>query len=57
MNDTNHNAHSVRISHTDQDMLTIAFPITFSTPTPLEKKALGEELFEILEKLKNSELL
>ena len=57
MIDTNHNSHSIRISHTDQDMLTIAFPITFSTPTPLEKKALGEELFGILEKLKNSELL
>jgi len=57
MNDTKHDAHSVRISHTDQDMLTIAFPIKFSTPTPLEKKALEKELFEILEKLKNSELL
>ena len=57
MMDANYNSHSIRISHTDQDMLTIAFPITFSNPIPLEKNALEEELFDILEKLKNSELL
>ena len=30
----------VRISHTDQDMLTITFQIKFSKPTPLEKTKL-----------------
>ena len=50
-------SHSIGISHTDQDMLTITFPIRFSKPTPLEKTSLMEELFEILEKLKNSDLL
>ena len=49
--------HSVRISHTDQDMLTIAFQIKFSKPTPLEKMSLGEELFDIFETLQKYDLL
>jgi hypothetical protein len=53
----NYEWHSVRISHTDQDMLTIAFQIKFSKPTPLEKISLGEELFDILEILEQSGLL
>lgn len=57
LSESNLKFHSIRISHTDQDMLTITFPIQFSKPTPLEKNSLMDELFEILEKLKNSELL
>jgi hypothetical protein len=38
LSQTNHNTHSIRISHTDQDMLTITFEIKFSKPTPLEKQ-------------------
>ena len=53
----NYDWHSVRISHTDQDMLTIAFQIKFSKPTPLEKISLGEELFGTLEILEQSGLL
>jgi transcription termination factor NusB len=53
----NYDWHSVRISHTDQDMLTIAFQIKFLKPTPLENKALLEELFDTLENLQKSELL
>ena len=34
--DTKIQIHSIRISHTDQDMLTLTFPIIFSKPTPLE---------------------
>ncbi len=49
--------HSVRISHTDQDMLTMAFPIKFSKPTPLNNKALLEESYNVLEKLQKSDLL
>jgi len=49
--------HSVRISHTDQDMLTISFQIKFLKPTPLENKALLEELFDALENLQKFELL
>lgn len=48
--------HSIRISHTDQDMLTISFPIKFSKPTPLEKNQLLEELFPILDSLQKSDL-
>src|SRR5210317_196630 len=40
LSETNHQDHSIRISHTDQDMLTITFPIIFSKPTPLEKTLL-----------------
>ena len=53
----NYEWHSVRISHTDQDMLTIAFQIKFSKPIPLEKTSLGEELFDTLEILEQSGLL
>lgn len=53
----NYEWHSVRISHTDQDMLTIAFQIKFSKPTPLEKTSLGEELFDIFKILQKSDLL
>jgi len=55
--ESKNHSHSIRISHTDQDMLTIAFPITFSKPIPLEKNALEEELFDMLEKLQKSDLL
>lgn len=55
--ETNHQSHSIRISHTDQDMLTITFPMLFSKPTPLEKTLLCEELLETLELLQKSDLL
>ena len=48
---TNNNVHSIRISHTDQDMLTITFPITFSEPTPLEKNEILKEIFPTLDLL------
>jgi hypothetical protein len=57
MSEMKYDWHSVRISHTDQDMLTMAFKIKFSKPTPLENKALLEELFDTLESLQKSELL
>ncbi|HSG83442.1 MAG: hypothetical protein ACE5RS_04650 [Nitrosopumilus sp.] len=57
LSETSHQAHSIRISHTDQDMLTITFPILFSKPTPLEKTLLLEELLDTLELLQKSELL
>lgn len=50
-------SHSIRISHTDQDMLTITFPILFSKPTPLEKKHLMNEILPILNLLQKSGLL
>ncbi|AFS81230.1 hypothetical protein NKOR_06785 [Candidatus Nitrosopumilus koreensis AR1] len=49
--------HSVRISHTDQDMLTITFPILFSQPTSLKKEELVKELFPTLDLLQKRGLL
>ncbi|KEQ56637.1 hypothetical protein AAA799E16_01149 [Marine Group I thaumarchaeote SCGC AAA799-E16] len=49
--------HSVHISHTDQDMLTITFPILFSKPTPLQKEELIKELFPTLDLLQKRDLL
>jgi len=57
LSQTNRNIHSIRISHTDQDMLTITFQMTFSKPTPLEKTKLLEEIFPTLEMLQKSGLL
>ena len=57
LSETNRQAHSIRISHTDQDMLTITFQVKFSKPTPLEKTFLEEELFSTLDLLQKSNLL
>lgn len=57
LSETNCNSHSIRISHTDQDMLTISFPILFSKPTPLENMSLCEELLGTLDMLQKSSLL
>ena len=57
MSQTNRQVHSIRISHTDQDMLTIAFQVRFSKPTPLEKTSLHEELFPTLDMLQKLNLL
>ncbi len=57
LSQTNRQVHSIRISHTDQDMLTITFQIKFSKPTPLEKKQLLDEIFPTLDLLQKSSLL
>ncbi len=57
LSQTNRNVHSIRISHTNQDMLTITFQIKFSKPTPLEKIKLLEEIFPTLDLLQKSGLL
>ncbi len=49
--------HSIGISHTDQDMLTITFPLKFSKPTPLEKNQLLDELIPTLDLLQKLDLL
>ncbi len=49
--------HFVRISHTDQDMLSITIPIRFSKPTPLEKKQILIEITPILDQLHQQNLL
>jgi len=57
LSQTNKEKHSIRISHTDQDMLTITFEVKFSKPTPLEKKHLAEELSTTLDLLQKLDLL
>jgi len=57
LSETNRKVHSIRISHTDQDMLTITFQIKFSKSTPLDKISLCEELFPTLDLLQKSNLL
>ncbi|MBS3923354.1 MAG: hypothetical protein KGZ37_09460 [Nitrosarchaeum sp.] len=54
---TNNTIHSIRISHTDQDMLTITFPIKFSEPTPLDKNEIIKEISPILDLLQKLNLL
>ena len=54
---TNNHIHSIRISHTDQDMLTITFPIRFSESTPLDKKEILNEIEPTLDLLQKLGLL
>ena len=54
---TNNTIHSIRISHTDHDMLTITFPIKFSEPTPLDKTEILKEISPILDLLQKLNLL
>ena len=53
----NNTSHFIGISHTDQDMLTVTFPVIFSKPTILEKSNLLEEIHPVLSLLEKSELL
>lgn len=54
---SNNHMHSIRISHTDQDMLTITFPIRFSEPTPLDKNLILKEIEPTLDLLQKLSLL
>jgi len=54
---TNNHVHYIGISHTDQDMLTITFPILFSKPIPLDKKEIVKEIEPTLNLLQKSSLL
>jgi len=47
----------VGVSHTDQDMLTVSFPVAFSRPTPLDEKKVAAELSPILDRLRQRSLL
>ncbi len=54
---TDNRLHYIRISHTDQDMLTITFPVRFSGPVRLEKSEIIDELVPILDWLQKLGLL
>ena len=49
--------HGIRVSHTDQDMLSITFPIKFDIPCQLEKNDLLVNLESILNRLQKQGLL
>jgi hypothetical protein len=57
LSEINNISHFIGISHTDQDMLTVTFPVNFLKPTTLEKSNLLEELYPVLNLLEKSELL
>lgn len=48
--------HAIRISHTDQDMLTVTFPIKFHKPLPLGTDSLAEGIKPTLDLLLQSGL-
>ena len=54
---TQNQLHGIRVSHTDQDMLSITFPIKFDIPCQLEKNALLVKLESILNPLQKQGLL
>lgn len=54
---TGNDLHYIRISHTDQDMLTITFPVKFSEPVRLEKSEILSEIAPILDLLQKLGLL
>jgi hypothetical protein len=49
--------HRIRVSHTDQDMLSVTFPIKFNIPCQLEKNDLLVNLESILNQLQKQGLL
>jgi hypothetical protein len=49
--------HHIRISHTDQDMLSLSFPIKFSQLVPLDKKLILETITPTLDLLQKKGLL
>ncbi len=57
LTESKNHLHGIRVSHTDQDMLSITFPIKFDSPCHLEKKALLENLESILNLLQKQGLL
>lgn len=49
--------HSIRISHTDQDMLSLTFPIKFKDTIQLEKNAILDTIQPTLDLLRQNGLL
>ena len=57
ISETGNEFHSVQVSHTDQDMLSITFPIRFQKPVPLEKNSLLQEIESTLDLTQKQGLL
>ena len=52
-----HMQHSIQMSHTDNDMLSLSFPVKFSIPVSLDKKKILEALLPTLDLLSQKGLL
>ena len=57
LSEINNTLHFVGISHTDQDMLTITFPVKFSESIPLDESFLIKEISPTLDLLEINQLL
>jgi len=55
--ETKNELHEIRVSHTDQDMLSITFPIKFDFPVSLEKKSILENIQSTLDLLQKQGLV
>ena len=55
--ETKNEFHEIRVSHTDQDMLSITFPIKFEFPVSLEKKSILENINSTLDLLQKQGLI
>lgn len=53
----NYPFHSVRISHTDQDMLTMTVPLIFPKPVRLDKNDLAVEISQTMDSLQRQGML
>ncbi len=52
-----HMQHSIQMSHTDNDMLSLSFPVKFLIPASLDKKKILEALLPTLDLLSQKGLL
>jgi hypothetical protein len=57
ISESGNDLHFIQVSHTDQDMLSITFPMRFKNPIPLEKNSILHELGSILDSLQRQGLL
>ena len=55
--ESHNQVHSIQVSHTDQDMLSITLPIKFTRLVPLEKNAILHAIEPILNSLQKQGLL
>ena len=57
ISETGNNFHSIQVSHTDHDMLSITFPVKFNPPLPLEKNTILNEITPTLDLMQKLGLL
>ena len=57
ISESGNESHSIQVSHTDQDMLSVTFPLRFPNPIPLEKNSILIEICSILDSLQKQGLL